>query len=113
VSSEIAPGFQMEATGAAAAALWALVCHWGSPVDAVVAAAHAGGDTDTLASMAGALAGALHGDGWLPAEWLGALENGEGDGRDAALALAARLAELDCRDPPEPWEAAEWTGPGA
>nr|XP_032810543.1 ADP-ribose glycohydrolase ARH3 isoform X1 [Petromyzon marinus] len=29
-----------------------------------------GGDTDTVASMAGAIAGAYHGDGGLPASWL-------------------------------------------
>jgi ADP-ribosylglycohydrolase len=39
---------------------------------AVIAAARYGGDTDTLACMTGALAGALHGPAWLPGDWCGA-----------------------------------------
>lgn len=46
-------GFQIKATDAAAAALWACVAHWHSPRDVIVAAAHYGGDTDTIACMAG------------------------------------------------------------
>jgi len=97
-SQRLAPGFQIEATAAVSAALWALCCHWDSPLDAVVAAVHAGGDTDTLASMAGALAGALHGPGWVPEQWVDALENGPEDGREAALRVAEQLAELDCTE---------------
>ncbi|KAI8475072.1 MAG: ADP-ribosylglycohydrolase-domain-containing protein [Monoraphidium minutum] len=99
-ASRLAPGFQIEATAAAGAALWALCCHWASPADAVVAAIHAGGDTDTIACMAGALAGALHGDGGLPPQWLAAAECGAAA---AAAAAAAALAALDCVDAPPPW----------
>ncbi|KAF8058928.1 adprs [Scenedesmus sp. PABB004] len=110
VAEAVAPGFQIRATDAVAAALWAVVCH---------------------ASMAGALVGALHGTAWLPRAWLDALENGaapggggggmfddcavaaalagdlRGDpvvggtrnaGRDAAELLARLLATLDCRE---------------
>ena len=28
-----------------------------------------GGDSDTIAAMAGALAGALHGTHWMPKQW--------------------------------------------
>jgi ADP-ribosylglycohydrolase len=104
VSDSLAPFFQIEATGAVSAALWALICHWDAPSDAVVAAIYVGGDTDTLASMTGALGGALHGAGWIPQQWWAALENGEADGRDAALAMAGRLAQLDCREAVEPWD---------
>jgi hypothetical protein len=52
-SRAVAPGFQIKATDAVAAALWAVVRHWDSPVDALVAAVHYGGDTDTIACMAG------------------------------------------------------------
>lgn len=62
----------MEATSAAAAALWAFICHWDSPRDAIVGAVHAGWDTDTIACIAGALGGALHGSGWVPQEWFDA-----------------------------------------
>lgn len=53
VSGQVAPGFQIKATDAVAAALWAVVSHWESPLDACVAAVHYGGDTDTIACMAG------------------------------------------------------------
>jgi poly(ADP-ribose) glycohydrolase ARH3 len=46
-------GFQIKGSDAAAAALWAAVAHWQRPADAVVAAVHYGGDTDTIACMAG------------------------------------------------------------
>jgi poly(ADP-ribose) glycohydrolase ARH3 len=51
---EAGTGFQIKATDAAAAAIWACVAHWeGRPVDAIIAAVHYGGDTDTIACMAG------------------------------------------------------------
>lgn len=53
VSGRVAPGFQIKATDAVAAALWAVVSHWDCPVDACVAAVHYGGDTDTIACLAG------------------------------------------------------------
>jgi ADP-ribosylglycohydrolase len=111
----LAPGFQIRATDAVAAALLALTCHWEHPEDALTAAVHYGGDTDTIAAMVGALAGALHGTAWLPQRWLQQLENqgpeqGQleqpltwsstgGVGRDAARHLALALAQVD---------AAEW-----
>jgi hypothetical protein len=50
----VAPeGFQIKATDAVAAAIWACVAHWeGSGQDAVIASVHYGGDTDTIACMA-------------------------------------------------------------
>ena len=50
---ELADPFQIKATDAAAVALSALLHHWGRPVDAVVAAVHYGGDTDTIAAIVG------------------------------------------------------------
>lgn len=58
LSAVITPGegFQIKGTDAVAAAIWAVVAHWeGQPQDAIVAAVHYGGDTDTIACMAGAL----------------------------------------------------------
>jgi hypothetical protein len=49
--------------------------------DTVVAAAHYGGDTDTIACMAGALVGALHGTAWLPASWTSSLERAADEDR--------------------------------
>jgi poly(ADP-ribose) glycohydrolase ARH3 len=58
--------------------------------DAVTFAVRCGGDTDTIAAMAGAIAGAQHGAAAVPADWFDALENGL-NGRDAVLVLADAL----------------------
>lgn len=55
VANAVAPGFQIKATDAVAASIWALVAHWGQATDAIVAGVHYGGDTDTIACMTGAL----------------------------------------------------------
>jgi poly(ADP-ribose) glycohydrolase ARH3 len=71
------------------AAVW---CFLRSPDDAeevIVTAANAGGDTDTLAAMAGTLAGAHVGDAALPERWLEGLED-----RDRLMDLADRLYGL-------------------
>ncbi|GAA4874778.1 ADP-ribosylglycohydrolase family protein [Saccharopolyspora cebuensis] len=57
------------------------------PAEAIRYAIRAGGDTDTIASMAGALAGARTGIHGLPVTWLERLENA-----DRIRALADRLA---------------------
>ncbi len=56
-------------------ALFAFLRHPGSFVDAVRYAISLGGDTDTIASMTGALSGAYLGEGAIPAWWR---ENVEG-----------------------------------
>jgi len=38
--------------------------------DCICAAVGLGGDTDTVAAIAGALAGALYGSGRIPGEWV-------------------------------------------
>lgn len=47
------------------------------PEEAICAAARIGGDTDTVALIVGALAGAYHGASKLPARWVENLENRE------------------------------------
>jgi len=59
---------------------------------AVSFAVRCGGDTDTIAAMAGAIAGARDGVAAIPSGWVDALENGE-RGRDHVLALADGLWE--------------------
>lgn len=51
LQGELAECFQIRADDAAAAALAALCLHWGNPEDAVIAAVHYGGDTDTVAAI--------------------------------------------------------------
>ena len=58
---------------------------------ALTSAVRCGGDTDTVAAMAGAVAGARFGADAIPARWLGALEDGE-KGRRHVERLARELA---------------------
>ncbi len=58
---------------------------------AVVAAVRCGGDTDTIAAMAGAIAGARFGSTAIPSRWLAALEDGP-RGKSHVERLAGRLA---------------------
>lgn len=51
--------------------------HFEAPEKAVLEAVNAGGDTDSIACMTGALCGALHGIDVFPEKWLKGLENRE------------------------------------
>jgi poly(ADP-ribose) glycohydrolase ARH3 len=68
-------------------ALFVFLRHGPGYLDVVRQAILAGGDTDTVAAMAGALAGAATGYAALPPELLARLENGP-RGRDHTLGLA-------------------------
>jgi len=68
------------------AALWAFVRHPRSFVDTVRAAITLGGDTDTIAAMAGALSGAFLGCDAIPRSWRERLE-----ARERLVAAADRL----------------------
>ncbi|HWC25961.1 MAG TPA: ADP-ribosylglycohydrolase family protein [Solirubrobacteraceae bacterium] len=59
---------------------------------ALTVAIRAGGDTDTVGAMAGAIAGARFGASAIPRRWLDALEDGE-RGRSHVETLAEQLAE--------------------
>lgn len=52
-----------------------------------------GGDTDTLAAIAGALLGCRYGHSWIPKRWIDMFEADETVGYPAAVALGSRLAE--------------------
>ncbi len=47
------------------------------PEEALITAASSGGDTDSIASIAGSLFGAALGTGWIPERWLSRLEDRE------------------------------------
>ncbi|CAE7241646.1 ADPRS [Symbiodinium natans] len=85
--------FQLASIHMAPCVFWLVCRHYKDPRRAIQAAIDLGGDTDTTASMVGAIVGALHGDGWC-ADWAESLENGV-HGRDYALRLAEQLVELD------------------
>lgn len=82
------------------AALYAATAH-DDFEGAVTFAVRCGGDTDTIAAMAGAIAGARGGASSIPARWLDALEDGR-RGRRHVEALAERLAARDDSARPEP-----------
>lgn len=55
-------------------ALWCLLRFRDEPEEMLVTAASGGHDSDTVASMVGAYAGALHGEEAFPARWRDDLE---------------------------------------
>lgn len=86
--------FQIKADNAVTVALCAFLHHGvmsEKPHNAIIAACHYGGDTDTIAAMVGACVGALHGYNALPNNWLRELENGK-HGRDFVIILGNKLA---------------------
>lgn len=87
-------GFQIAALDCMPCVFWIVCRYWREPAQALMRAIALGGDTDTVASMVGAVMGALHGVGWLPDNWTAPLENGS-RGRDYALNLATELAGLN------------------
>eukprot|EP00927_Polykrikos_kofoidii_P055000 TRINITY_DN49317_c0_g1_i1.p1 TRINITY_DN49317_c0_g1~~TRINITY_DN49317_c0_g1_i1.p1 ORF type:complete len:396 (+),score=79.86 TRINITY_DN49317_c0_g1_i1:67-1254(+) len=89
-------GFQIASVHMAPCVLWAAFRYISDPRRAIQAAIDLGGDTDTTASMVGAIVGALHGEGTWCEAWASDLENGPW-GRDFALGLAESLARLDVR----------------
>jgi ADP-ribosylglycohydrolase len=72
-----------------AAAMYCFLAHPKDPESAILCAVNAGGDTDTIAAMAGALAGALGGAEGIPSRWLGELEK-----KDYRIELANMLYDL-------------------
>ena len=72
------------------ASVYSVLRFWDSFEDAVSFAAQVGGDADSIAAMAGALAGARHGVRTIPGRWLERLENEE-RGYSTVVKLAKRL----------------------
>lgn len=90
--SEVATALGTSALAEASvpAALWAAATGE-DLVDTIALAVGLGGDTDTIASIAGAIRGAADGRDAIPVEWMLAMEDGP-RGVTHALDLAARLA---------------------
>jgi ADP-ribosylglycohydrolase len=91
-SERILPGIAMpDARETVPVALSLFFLANGDPRQAVLYGANFGRDADTIASMAGALAGALHGASALPAEWVTKIRAG---GRRDQAALTAMLVDI-------------------
>ncbi len=88
-------GNGVEAVQAVPAALAAFFAQPDQPRDAIQFAIQLGGDTDTIAAMTGALAGARCGSSALPPPWLQRLEFAE-----RLVSAAERLAETATEDRP-------------
>lgn len=71
-------------------AFW-FAAHDRSLEDALIHLAHAGGDTDTNAALAGALLGARYGEAALPPRWMGQLVGAQGIGRLAEQLVRGTL----------------------
>jgi ADP-ribosyl-[dinitrogen reductase] hydrolase len=71
-------------------AAYAAVLRTDSLEDALVAAVRSGNDTDTVAAIAGGLAGALHGASALPAQWRELLHGWPGLRADDLVALSSQ-----------------------
>lgn len=95
IPNQFGARFQIRGSEALACALWCFINHPDDPEECVIRAANLGGDADTVAAMAGALAGALHGFAWIPTRWYDAMENDAGIGRDYLVDMAKRLSRLD------------------
>jgi ADP-ribosyl-[dinitrogen reductase] hydrolase len=73
---------------AALQAAWSAIHHTTGIVDGLQAAVRGGGDTDTVAAIAGALLGAAHGVNAVPAEWRAILHGWPGLRADNLARLA-------------------------
>ena len=75
VAREIGNG--VEAYNSVPTAIFCFLHNEGSFEDSVLYAVSLGGDTDTIAAMAGAISGAYHGDQAIPERWKSNLERGD------------------------------------
>ena len=82
-------GHGIEAFNSVPTAIFSFLVHPEDFSSTIIYAVSLGGDTDTIASMAGAISGAHLGIDALPLEWLDHLEN-----RNYISDLATRLWEL-------------------
>ncbi|MFH1676477.1 MAG: ADP-ribosylglycohydrolase family protein, partial [bacterium] len=72
-----------------AAAFFCFLAHLRDPESAILCAINAGGDTDTIGAMTGALSGVFNGGHCIPVRWLNELEK-----KDYVIELANMLYEL-------------------
>jgi poly(ADP-ribose) glycohydrolase ARH3 len=76
------------------AALWTFLASHDSFREAVSAACLLGGDADSICALVGSLAGALHGAGSIPTQWIANMSK-EIPGTDSIIAIAERLFEIE------------------
>lgn len=90
---------------------WSALVHTDNFVDAVEAAVRGGGDTDTVAAIAGSLAGAYYGVGSVPAKWRRILHGWPGMNYRDLVNLAMNCTEYGSQSP-KGWPDGERFEPG-
>ncbi|MFC1981708.1 ADP-ribosylglycohydrolase family protein, partial [Chloroflexota bacterium] len=85
-------GHGVEAFNSVTAAIFSYLSNHGSFISTVTYAISLGGDTDTIASMAGAVSGAYLGIDAIPGDWIEQLEN-----RDYMSNLARKLWQVSIK----------------
>lgn len=91
--------------GGALQAAWSAITHGSSLVDILERAVRGGNDTDTVAAIAGGLAGAVHGASALPARWRRILHGWPGLTADQLTRMAV-LAALGGKPDSKGWPSA-------
>jgi ADP-ribosyl-[dinitrogen reductase] hydrolase len=91
--------------GGALQAAWSAITHGTSLVDVLERAVRGGNDTDTVAAIAGGLAGAVHGASAVPARWRRILHGWPGLDPDQLIRMAV-LAAQGGRDDRDGWPSA-------
>jgi poly(ADP-ribose) glycohydrolase ARH3 len=81
------------------AALWTFLASHDSFREAVSAACLIAGDVDSICALVGSLAGALHGAGSIPTQWIANMSK-ESPGTASIIALAERLYEMEPAETP-------------
>eukprot|EP01112_Ceratiomyxa_fruticulosa_P007444 TRINITY_DN1930_c0_g1_i3.p1 TRINITY_DN1930_c0_g1~~TRINITY_DN1930_c0_g1_i3.p1 ORF type:complete len:348 (-),score=52.58 TRINITY_DN1930_c0_g1_i3:87-1130(-) len=94
---EIGNQFQLKSIDAYPTVLWSFVHNMNDPEECIIHAVNLGGDTDTVASIAGSLCAAYNGCSWVPKRWWDNIEN-EARGRDYCVDIARELYALDLKD---------------
>ncbi|GAA4742294.1 ADP-ribosylglycohydrolase family protein [Amnibacterium soli] len=92
--------------GGALQAAWSAITHGTSWVDVLERAVRGGNDTDTVAAIAGGLAGAAYGASAVPARWRRILHGWPGLDADQLIRMAV-LAAQGGRDDAKGWPSAE------
>jgi ADP-ribosylglycohydrolase len=82
---------------AALQAAWSAIVRTSGLVDGLQAAVRGGGDTDTVAAIAGGLLGAAHGAGAVPDEWRAAVHGWPGMRADDLTAVAEAIVAVGGR----------------
>lgn len=107
------PGTRAQAPQAAALALWVVLVSWQHPQQAVMLAVSLGGYAATTGTLAGAMAGALHGCRWVPEAWWDNLQEEPQPAAAGDAAGGQQSSDSSLQAQPEQQQAADALPPEA